>query len=155
MKKKKPTISQMDKKLWKEFSKFIRTRDCLKTTGRPDKGKCITCDQTVPFKKLQAGHFIPRQYKSTRYDENNNHAQCFACNMFMGGNVAIYGEKIKKLYGEEERQRLIESQYSDMKGGYKKKTIEWYEEKRLEYIKRTKEFEQDTCSDINIQDLPF
>jgi len=154
MKKRNPnSISSLDKKLWTEFSKFIRTRDCLKTTGVPDEGICITCEQRVPFKKLQAGHFIPRQYKTTRYDEKNNHAQCFACNMFMGGNVAIYGEKIKDLYGEEERQRLIASQYSDMKGGYIKKTLEWYKEKKEEYIKRTKELKQDTLSDMKLDDL--
>jgi len=149
---KKITISSLDKKLWKIFSEYIRKRDCLNTTGSIEKGKCITCDQTIDYKKLQAGHYIPRQYKSTRYDENNNHAQCWACNCLMGGQGAIYGEKIKDLYGEKERQRLIESQYSDMKGGYQKKSLDWYREKIEEYKIKIESFESPKPK-VTIDDL--
>lgn len=70
------------------FSRYIRQRD----------KKCYTCNTNSP--KLQCGHFVPRQYLATRYDEINNHAQCYACNMLFGGQPSKYAINLVRDYGE-------------------------------------------------------
>lgn len=76
------------------FSRFIRLRD----------KKCYTCDTTSL--KLQCGHFVPRQYLATRYDEINNHAQCYACNMLFGGQPSKYSLNLIRDYGADIVQKL-------------------------------------------------
>jgi hypothetical protein len=98
-KKNKVSISSLKKKTWVEFSRYIRLRDCLKTTGSPDYGKCITCGRLVGITRSDAGHFISRRFSSTLFDERNVHLQCKQCNGF-GGNLLEYRRKIIKLYGE-------------------------------------------------------
>jgi hypothetical protein len=71
------------------FSKFIRQRD----------GRCYTCDKHNYLKGLQCGHFVPRQYILTRYDERNNHAQCYACNMLYNGQPSKYANNLIRDYG--------------------------------------------------------
>ncbi len=79
------------------FSRYIRLRD----------KKCYTCDTTSP--KLQCGHFVPRQYLATRYDEINNHAQCYACNMLFGGQPSRYALNLERDYGKDIVQKLEDS----------------------------------------------
>lgn len=94
-KKKNPTVSQLDKKLWKVFSEFIRLRDS------DEKGfcKCFTCGRIKFWKDLDCGHGIGRQHKSTKYDEKNNQAQCKRCNGFEGGMREIFKQHMDKKYG--------------------------------------------------------
>ena len=73
------------------FSRFIRQRDG---------GQCYTCPNRNDPKKMQNGHFVPRQYLSTRYDEVNNHCQCYACNMLYGGQPDTYALNLVRDYGE-------------------------------------------------------
>jgi len=87
---KKVSTAKLKKKLDAVFSKYIRWRD---------KGVCFTCGHTNDPKKMQCGHFVPRQYLATRYDEKNCHCQCFACNMFYGGQPSVYATKLEKVYG--------------------------------------------------------
>jgi len=100
VKPKKQTISSAKKKTWKVFSEYIRMRDCLKTTGLRDYGKCVTCQKTVPRTLLQAGHFIPGRHNSNLFNEKGCHAQCFNCNIRLRGNTLIYRRKIIEMYGE-------------------------------------------------------
>ena len=83
--KKELTMTQWKKKLWPVFSKYIRTRDCIKTSGSPLRGRCVTCNKLYPIKKLQAGHFIPGRYDAILFDEEQVHAQCYCCNMKLQG----------------------------------------------------------------------
>jgi hypothetical protein len=85
----------VDKKLWKEFSRFIRLRDA------DENGicTCITCGLKREWKKMDCGHGIGRQHWGTRYDEKNNHAQCKKCNGFEGGRMDVYKEQVNKKYG--------------------------------------------------------
>ena len=99
-KPKKVTISSAKKKTWKVFSEYIRMRDCLKTTGLRDYGKCVTCGKIVPRTLLQAGHFIPGRHNSNLFNEKGCHAQCFNCNCNLKGNTLIYRRKIVEMYGE-------------------------------------------------------
>ena len=50
------TKSKLKKIAWKEFSSYIRLKQCIKTTGEIDTGICYTCGRTFSIDKLQAGH---------------------------------------------------------------------------------------------------
>ena len=100
------TLKKAKKYAWDQFSIFIRTRDCLKTTGNPGVGVCITCSRKYDFKKLQAGHFIQGRHNNNLFSERGVHAQCFYCNMQLKGNVLEYRRKIIAMYGYEADEQL-------------------------------------------------
>ncbi len=84
-----------DSKLWKAFSLAIRLRD----VGNDGKGKCFTCPRTIHYTEGDCGHGIPRQHKSTKYHEQNNHLQCKKCNGFEGGEQVEYAKEVDRRYG--------------------------------------------------------
>ena len=84
-----------DGKLWKVFSDFIRLRDA----NQDGNCQCITCGFTGHWKRFDCGHGIPRQHKATKYNEQNNHAQCKRCNAFEGGKREVYKEQVNRRYG--------------------------------------------------------
>ena len=77
------------------FSKFIRLRDA------DDNGyvACIACGKIKHWTKVDCGHFIKRQFKSTRFDEKNCNAECKYCNNFLQGNDINYAKGLEKKYG--------------------------------------------------------
>lgn len=81
-------------KAWSAFSTYIRTRDCLRFSGDPELGKCVTCNRAYPFKQLQAGHFIQGRGNAVLFDERIVYSQCVGCNgnppMGKGGNYVEY-----------------------------------------------------------------
>ena len=87
---KKATVSSLKKKLDKTFSEYIRLRDNY---------TCFTCGKRMEKQFSQNGHFVPRQFNSTRYDERNNNCQCYACNMLYNGQPDIYALNLEKKYG--------------------------------------------------------
>jgi len=137
-KKKKP-LNYYKKKCWNQFSKYIRLRDCLKTTGSPDYGKCITCGRLVGITRADAGHFISRRFSSTLFDERNVHLQCKQCNGF-GGNLLEYRRQIIRLYGEgadieledkaTEIKKLTEIDLTNMEKYYKIETEKLIEDNK-------------------------
>lgn len=98
-KKSSNSVKQAKIRAWKAFSLYIRTRDCLETTGDVTRGICITCDKRFPFSELQAGHYIQGRHGSTLFLENNCHIQCRACNIFKRGNLVPYARKMRLKYG--------------------------------------------------------
>jgi hypothetical protein len=130
------SISSLKKKCWNQFSKYIRLRDCLKTTGSPDYGKCITCGRLVGITRADAGHFISRRFNSTLFDERNVHLQCKQCNGF-GGNLLEYRRQIIKLYGEG-ADTLLEDKATEIKKFTPQELIElegYYKNKIKEFAK--------------------
>lgn len=107
------SISKLKEEVWDIFSKYIRTRDCLRTTGCSSFGLCITCSKRYHIKLLQAGHFIPGRHNANLFSEEGTHAQCYNCNINLKGNTLEYRRKVIELYGEgkdielEERAREI------------------------------------------------
>lgn len=91
-----------DNKLWKVFSNYIRLRDA----NGEGYCTCITCGFTANWKRFDCGHGIPRQHQSTKYNEQNNHAQCKKCNGFEGGKREVYKEEVDKRYGSGTWSRL-------------------------------------------------
>lgn len=113
------SISKLKKELDAIFSKFIRARD---------KGQCYTCIRKDDPKKMQNGHFIPRQYLSLRYSEINCHCQCYACNMLYNGQPSAYALHLVLDYGEDIVE-ILEKKRREIT----KLTPSWYEERILEY----------------------
>ena len=62
--------------------------------------RCATCGKKLLKKQRQAGHFIPRVVKQTRWDLTNVHVQCAHCNVELDGNYEKYKEFILEHYGE-------------------------------------------------------
>jgi len=96
-KKKKPTISQLKRKLDKIFSEYIRKRD---------KGICISCLNKKPWKLQQAGHYVSRSHNILRYDERNVNCQDASCNIFKAGNLPEYALALDLKYREGTAEEL-------------------------------------------------
>jgi len=80
------------------FNKYVRLRD----QGLP----CISCN--LPPKKKNAGHYYSSGgHSNIRFDEDNVHLQCEACNTFLSGNLLNYQIGIQKKIGA---QKLLELQ---------------------------------------------
>lgn len=93
---KKQSVSSLKKKLWIEFSKYIRNRD---------QWICFTCGRYAEGSGMHAGHFISKSVGgiSLYFHESNVNAQCYNCNINLSGNIWEYGqrlgeEKVKELY---------------------------------------------------------
>jgi len=132
--RKRSAKQKMKDEAWKAFSLFIRTRDCLFTTKKNDRGKCITCGIELPIGELQAGHFISGRHNSYLFSEEGVHAQCRTCNILKGGNQLEYRRQIIDLYGDK-YDEVLEKESHEIK----KYTLEDYKEIRDEYKERLKE----------------
>jgi len=73
--------------LWKYFSLYIRQRD---------KFTCFTCGRHATGSGMHSGHFISKAIggNALYFHEENVHAQCYNCNINLGGNQYIYGKKL-------------------------------------------------------------
>ena len=92
--KKKPDLKA---KLDKEFSLFIRLRDCMPNGFF----RCISCGQIKPFVQADCGHYFSRTHLATRFDENNCHAECRACNRFRADHLEGYRENLIAKIGQQ------------------------------------------------------
>lgn len=103
-------IPVLKKEAWDIFSKYIRVRDAINTTGDTLGVRCITCSKIKSIPETDAGHFQSRVYTEILFDEHNVHAQCKSCNMPPhSGEQYIYSKRIVDLYGEGELERLTNS----------------------------------------------
>ena len=121
------TLSWHKKKVDKIFSKYIRLRD---------NGVCFTCMAKDSPKYMQAGHFVPRNISSTRFDERNVNCQCKGCNIFHSGRLDVYAVELEKKYGQGILQELQE-----LKRTHKKFTIPELEEMYEIYKSKLKDLE--------------
>lgn len=116
----KKGIKYWTNKVDKVFHRYIRLRD----TNVHGYGECITCKTPLHFSKGQAGHFISRAHKLTRWDETNVHLQCARCNCWGGGEQFIYSKELDVMYYEGKADELLrlsrgvakfsEAEYEDM-----------------------------------------
>ena len=133
----KQSVSSLKKKVWVLFSRYIRLRDCLFTTGTRTHGKCITCDQVSPIERLQAGHFIAGRHNSYLFSEEGVHAQCGHCNGALEGNTLKYRRAIIDLYGDG-YDEVLEQESREIK----KFTVSELEDLITELQERIKRLEQ-------------
>lgn len=92
-------VPKLKRKLWKVFSLWIKTRD---------KFTCFTCGRKGEGQGMHCGHYIPKSIcgPGLYFHELNNHAQCFNCNINLGGYGAMYDINMTKKYGQEEVDKL-------------------------------------------------
>lgn len=64
---------------------------------------------------MQAGHYISRAKKGTRYDEKNVHVQCPSCNGFGHGMLIEYKQFLIDTYGPK---IIDELEYKSKGGGF-------------------------------------
>jgi len=126
----KDNLSKHKKVAWKAFSDYIRTRDCLLTTGTAESGKCFTCKREYSKAQLQAGHFIDGRKNAVLFSYLGCHAQCYACNVRLHGNKIVYWQEMEKMYGRGVIDALIVES---------KKTIIY---KKFDYDRLAKEFKE-------------
>jgi hypothetical protein len=107
MAKKKSERARAKNRAWYWFSRYIRLTHCVEEYGTPEKGDCITCKETFPFEKLDAGHFVPGRTDAVIFDENNSHGQCRKCNRFRQGRWVEYFFYMRDRYGLEEVMRIM------------------------------------------------
>ena len=86
---------------WDAMSRYIRLRDCLRTTGTAEEGVCCTCGAVKEFSNLDAGHFVPGRSGEAMWDERNCHGQCTKCNRYHAGLLLEYRDFMVERYGEE------------------------------------------------------
>lgn len=92
----KKSLATLKKNLWKAFATYIKNRDDW---------TCFTCGRKGEGPAINAGHFIPKAAGGLAlyFNEDNVHAQCVSCNLFLEGNHYEYGlrlgkEKVAELY---------------------------------------------------------
>ncbi len=119
----------------KYFSLYIRIRDAS------ENGIifCIACGKPVFWKYADAGHFIKRQYKSTRFNEKNVNAECRHCNWLLQGNDINYAKGLEKKYGEGIIEQLEAAKNRAMKmGRFEQKHIAGYYRYKFNQLKKLK-----------------
>ena len=131
---KRKSVAKLKKQAWQLCSRYIRLRDCMRTTGTLDYGNCITCTALIRYKEAHAGHFVRREHGATLFDETNVHLQCARCNCFGGGETLKYRREIIKLYGEG-HDVLLEEKATEIK----KFTIEELEELKRYFAVKIKD----------------
>jgi hypothetical protein len=104
-KKRKPVKSKPDPeaKLWKEFSIYIRVRDA----DLSGMCRCITSGRLIRWTKTDCGHGISRGIRSTKYHEQNNHAQCRKDNRYKEGCKDQYAKEVDRRYGSGTWDQLL------------------------------------------------
>ena len=115
------SLSKAFKTTDKIYSQYIR----LKYSNK-EQVSCITCGVIKNWKEMDAGHYISRSYKSTRYYDKNVHPQCYKCNRFNEGMKDVYALKLIELYGKGILEELNE----------KKNQIKKYTEDELKSLRK-------------------
>lgn len=124
---KKPiSVTRAKKKAWDMFSKYIRLRDAIETTGTKTHALCITCGRRYPIFGvgcLQAGHFIPGRKNAVLIDEIGVNAQCYVCNTRLKGSWVEYEAALIKKYGHD----IVEELKSKKTTTVQIKAYQWIE----------------------------
>lgn len=93
------SVSTLEKKLDRIFSRFIRLRDTKQYGFKY--GKCISCGRIMPYDQLDCGHFHSRIHRNTRYDEDNCSIECHYCNRMSADHLIKYQDNLIKKIGQQ------------------------------------------------------
>jgi hypothetical protein len=107
--KKRTPYKKAKEAAWKAFSKYIRLRDALHTTGSPDTCICVTCEAVKPtfgVGCIHAGHWLGGRLGLNLFEENGCHGQCWGCNCNEHGKSAAYQAFMLDNYTPEEIDRI-------------------------------------------------
>jgi len=120
---------KLKEKLDAIFSKYIR----WKHADSEGICTCYTCGKKLHVKKIQNGHWIPRNILITRFDENNCRPQCVGCNMYGNGKPLDFEEHLVSELGKEFVDKLRASRFQILKVD-----VNWYKEKIKYYKEKIK-----------------
>ncbi|MGA2669977.1 MAG: recombination protein NinG [Dehalococcoidia bacterium] len=134
--RKTKSIGKLKKECLLLLSKYVRLRDCLRTTGTLTHCKCISCMRLIDYKTAQAGHLVDRRHSATLFNLVNVNAQCPRCNIFLDGNILQYRRALIALYGEEAVNEL-----EDMATEIKHFTVDELLNLKEEFTQKIKELE--------------
>ena len=95
-KKQSSSQSRLIRKLDRLFSLYIRLRDAM-PNGYV---RCIACGRIKKFEEVDCGHFHSRTHMSTRYDEDNCHAECRFCNRISSEHLIGYQQNLIRKIGK-------------------------------------------------------
>ena len=123
----KQSNAALKKKLDSVFSLFIRHRD---------QGVCYTCGVQKMPSEMQCGHYVSRTKLALRWNEDNCHCQCYACNCMKHGDLITYREHLVKDYGMDFVLQLENSRFETVKHD-----AEWYHKMIDHYRERLKSYE--------------
>ena len=126
--KKKPSVATLTRNLDKVFSEYIRLRDS-KAYGY-NYFRCISCGQIKPFEQMDAGHFVSRIHKATRWDEENVNGECRACNRMSADHIIWYQRNLEAKIGRDRVDMLL------ARGRQTKKWSAWELENLVKYYKQ-------------------
>ena len=85
---------------WRNFSRYIRLRDAVATTGTLTHARCITCGVILPIEEMDAGHMIPGRTNGILFDESIVFAQCKDCNVTGGGERQMFKKIMVDRHGQ-------------------------------------------------------
>jgi len=106
MKWKRKTASTPRQKAIKNADKWFSYYIRLKDSDQNGMVRCVTCGKPDHWKKMDCGHYIPRQNKKLRWNEFNCSCQCAKCNYFEGGRMDLHRRYILNRYGMEEINKI-------------------------------------------------
>lgn len=94
-------------------SELIRQADALFSTYIRKKYadkygivSCVVCKRRFHWKDVDAGHFIPRRFMMTRWDEVNVHPECRDDNRYNSEHLIPYESFMVLTYGAEAVEEL-------------------------------------------------
>ena len=126
-KPKKKSYSALKKEADRVFSIWVRKR----AANEFGIATCVTCLNAFEWPRLHAGHFIPRHYLATRWDERNVNCQCPQCNIFKKGAYVEYAAFLISFYGpgiiEEllrEKRKTVKFSRSDLEALIEKYSVQ-------------------------------
>ena len=117
------SAGKLSKLLWIECKRLVRQRDG---------NKCFTCGATgLKGSNQQTGHFIPSSTCGAflRYDLRNLAIQCARCNLWGGGEGALFYKNMVKKHGQEYVDQIFKDKNKIVKAR------DFYVERLLEYRK--------------------
>ena len=118
----------------RHFSRYIRIRDALKTTGSKTHAKCITCGAVQRIEDMDAGHALAGRNNAILFSEDLCHAQCRICNRFHGGMREEYQAILIAEHGPGKWE-----EWEALKHAHVKFAQADYEELAAKYRQKTKE----------------
>lgn len=123
-------------KAWDAFSKYIRLRDAILTTGTKTHALCVSCGAYKPIGGigcLQAGHLVPGRTNALLIDERFVNSQCDHCNRGLKGNWVPYRRAMVAKYGEDAVKEV-----EDIKLGHVTKIMKNWQWKEIEELYKQK-----------------
>lgn len=116
---KKLSIGKLQKLLWEEVKRIVRTKYALGAPKMPtETWICYTCGKLITSKMdAHTGHFIAKSVCGAylKYDLRNLRVQCMACNVWGGGMGADFYHNMVIREGQEYVNQLFKDKQKIIK----------------------------------------